>query len=168
MPIICWLITFVNLFFAIIQHFAIYQHFILHFFLPCCIINIKKRGEKMYKRLKKIRKELDMTQQEFADGIGIARGNISAYEVGKNAPSDAVISLICTKYNVNENWLRTGEGDMFVKLSYSDEIAQFVGQLMTEEDDSFKKRLVSGLAALDETGWKVLEDFLDSIQIKKD
>jgi transcriptional regulator with XRE-family HTH domain len=122
----------------------------------------------MYKRLKKIRKELDMTQQEFADGIGIARGNISAYEVEKNAPSDAVISLICTKYNVNENWLRTGEGDMFVKLSYSDEIAQFVGQLMTEEDDSFKKRLVSGLAALDETGWKVLEDFLDSIQIKKD
>lgn len=122
----------------------------------------------MYKRLKKIRKELDMTQQEFADGIGIARGNISAYEVGKNAPSDAVISLIYTKYNVNENWLRTGEGDMFVKLSYSDEIAQFVGQLMTEEDDSFKKRLVSGLVALDETGWKVLEDFLDSIQIKKD
>jgi transcriptional regulator with XRE-family HTH domain len=168
MPIICWLIAFVNLFFAIIQYFAIYQHFVLHFFLPCCIINIKKRGEKMYKRLKKIRKELDMTQQEFADGIGIARGNISAYEVGKNAPSDAVISLICTKYNVNENWLRTGEGDMFVKLSYSDEIAQFVGQLMTEEDDSFKKRLVSGLAALDETGWKVLEDFLDSIQIKKD
>ena len=122
----------------------------------------------MYKRLKKIRKELDMTQQEFADGIGIARGNISAYEVGKNAPSDAVISLICTKYNVNEKWLRTGEGEMFIELSRSDEIAQFVGQLMTEEDDSFKKRLVSGLAALDDIGWKVLESFLDSIQIKKD
>lgn len=122
----------------------------------------------MYKRLKKIRKELDMTQQEFADGIGIARGNISAYEVGKNAPSDAVISLICTKYNVNEKWLRTGEGEMFIELSRSDEIAQFVGQLMTEEDDSFKKRLVSGLAALDDNGWKVLESFLDSIQIKND
>lgn len=108
-----------------------------------------------------------MTQQEFADGIGIARGNISAYEVGKNAPSDAVISLICTKYNVNEKWLRTGEGEMFIELSRSDEIAQFVGQLMTEEDDSFKKRLVSGLAALDDNGWKVLESFLDSIQIKR-
>lgn len=122
----------------------------------------------MNERLKKLRKELDMTQQEFANGIGISRGNIGAYEVGKNAPSDAVISLICKEYNVNENWLRTGEGDMFIKLSYSDEIAQFVGQLMTEEDDSFKKRLISGLAALDETGWKVLEDFLNSIQIKKD
>ena len=122
----------------------------------------------MNERLKKLRKELDMTQQEFAEGIGIKRNTIATYESGRNEPIDAVISLICTKYNVNENWLRTGEGDMFVKLSYSGEIAQFVGQLMTEEDDSFKKRLVSGLAALDETGWKVLEDFLDSIQIKKD
>ena len=122
----------------------------------------------MNERLKKLRKELDMTQQEFAEGIGIKRNTIATYESGRNEPIDAVISLICTKYNVNENWLRTGEGDMFVNLSYSDEIAQFVGQLMTEEDDSFKKRLVSGLAALDETGWKVLEDFLDSIQIKKD
>lgn len=122
----------------------------------------------MNERLKKLRKELDMTQQEFAEGIGIKRNTIATYESGRNEPIDAVISLICTKYNVNENWLRTGKGDMFVKLSYSDEIAQFVGQLMTEEDDSFKKRLVSGLAALDETGWKVLEDFLDSIQIKKD
>lgn len=122
----------------------------------------------MNERLKKLRKELDMTQQEFAEGIGIKRNTIATYESGRNEPIDAVISLICTKYNVSENWLRTGEGDMFVKLSYSDEIAQFVGQLMTEEDDSFKKRLVSGLAALDETGWKVLEDFLDSIQIKKD
>ena len=122
----------------------------------------------MNERLKQLRKELNLTQQEFADKLGTARNNIAGYETGKRNPSDAAISLICTKYNVNENWLRTGEGDMFVKLSYSDEIAQFVGQLMTEEDDSFKKRLISGLAALDETGWRVLEDFLNSIQIKKD
>ena len=122
----------------------------------------------MYKRLKKIRKELDMTQQEFADKLGTARNNIAGYETGKRNPSNAVISLICREFNVNEKWLRTGEGDMFIELSRSDEIAQFVGQLMTEEDDSFKKRLVSGLAALDDNGWKVLENFLDSIQIKKD
>ncbi|MGN9059879.1 helix-turn-helix domain-containing protein [Mediterraneibacter faecis] len=148
--------------------FVIMPHFLLLFFFVCCIIKIKKRGDEMNERLKQLRKELNLTQQEFADKLGTARNNIAGYETGKRNPSDAAISLICTKYNVNENWLRTGEGDMFVKLSYSDEIAQFVGQLMTEEDDSFKKRLVSGLAALDETGWKVLEDFLDSIQMKKD
>lgn len=122
----------------------------------------------MNERLKKLRKELDMTQQEFAEGIGIKRNTMATYESGRNEPIDAVISLICTKYNVNENWLRTGEGEMFIEMSYDDEIAQFVGQVMSEEDDSFKKRLISGLAALDDNGWKVLEDFLDSIQTKKD
>lgn len=122
----------------------------------------------MNERLKKLRKELDMTQQEFADKLGTARNNIAGYETGKRNPSNAVISLICREFNINEKWLRTGEGEMFIELSRSDEIAQFVGQLMTEEDDSFEKRLVSGLAALDDNGWKVLENFLDSIQIKKD
>ena len=61
----------------------------------------------MNERLKKLRKALQMTQQEFANNIGIARGNIAAYEVAKNSPSDAVISLICTKFGVNEEWLRT-------------------------------------------------------------
>lgn len=122
----------------------------------------------MNERLKKLRKTLDLTQQEFADRIGIARGNIASYEVGKTAISNAVISLICREFNVNEEWLRTGNGDMFIQLSRNEEIAEFVGQLMSDEDDSFKKRLISGLAALDENGWKVLEDFLDSIQKKGD
>lgn len=67
----------------------------------------------MKNRIKNLRKELNLTQQEFADKIGISRGNIGAYEVGKNVPSDAVISLICREFNVREEWLRTGEGEMF-------------------------------------------------------
>lgn len=125
----------------------------------------------MNERLKKLRKSLDLTQQEFADKIGIARGNIGAYEVGKNAPSDAVISLICktdfSRGRVNENWLRTGEGDMFMEMSRDEQIEEFIGDLLHGEEDSFKRRLISGLAALDENGWKVLEDFLDSIQKKR-
>lgn len=122
----------------------------------------------MNERLKKLRKTLDLTQQEFADRLKVPRNTIGGYEVGKSNPSDAAVNNICREFNVNEEWLRTGEGEMFIELSYSDEIAQFVGQLITEEDDSFKKRLISGLATLDENGWKVLEDFLNSIQIKKD
>ena len=55
----------------------------------------------MDERLKQLRKALNMTQQEFADGIGISRGNIASYEVGKNATSNAVIALICRQYNVH-------------------------------------------------------------------
>ena len=54
----------------------------------------------MKDRIKKLRKELDLTQQEFADRLGTARNNIAGYETGKRSPSDAVISLICTKFNV--------------------------------------------------------------------
>lgn len=64
-------------------------------------------------RIKELRTSLGLTQQKFADKLGIARGNIAAYEVGKNAPSDAVISLICTKFNISEDWLRTGTGEMY-------------------------------------------------------
>lgn len=122
----------------------------------------------MHKRLRKLRKTLDMTQQEFAEKLGIKRSTMATYESGRNEPIDAVISLICREFNVNEEWLRTGNGEMFIQLSRNEEIAEFVGQLMSDEDDSFKKRLISGLAALDENGWKVLEDFLDSIQKKGD
>lgn len=121
----------------------------------------------MNERLRKLRKTLDLTQQTFADRIGIARGNIGSYEVGKSNLSDAVISLICREFNVNEHWLRTGEGEMFINLTRDEEIANFIGDILRDEDESFKKRLVSGLAALDETGWEVLENFLNSIQRKE-
>ena len=122
----------------------------------------------MNERLKKLRKTLDLTQQEFADKIGVKRNSLANYETGRNTPIDAIILSICREFNVNEEWLRTGKGEMFIQLSRNEEIAEFVGQLMSDEDDSFKKRLISGLAALDENGWKVLEDFLDSIQKKGD
>lgn len=67
----------------------------------------------MSERIKRIRKMLDLTQQEFADRIGIKRNTIANYESGRNEPVDSVISLICREYGVNEIWLRTGEGEMF-------------------------------------------------------
>lgn len=125
----------------------------------------------MYKRLKKLRSELEMTQQEFADVLGTARGNISAYEVGKNAPSDAVISLICKtdfpKGRVNETWLRTGEGEMFIEASRDEQIAAFVGGILKDEEDTFQKKFISMLAALDESDWEVLQKMVELLQEKK-
>ena len=125
----------------------------------------------MYKRLKKLRNELEMTQQEFADVLGTARGNISAYEVGKNAPSDAVISLICKtdfpKGRVNETWLRTGEGEMFIEASRDEQITAFVGGILKDEEDTFQKKFISMLAALDESDWEVLQKMVELLQEKK-
>lgn len=118
-------------------------------------------------RLRNIRKTLNLTLEKFGEKLGVGKTAISKLEKGENSITDQMMLSICREYNVNENWLRTGEGDMFIKMTRNDELSQFVGQLMATEDDSFKKRLVSALAALDENGRDILEQFLDSIQKKE-
>lgn len=73
----------------------------------------------MEERIKALRKALGLTQQEFADRLSIKRNTIANYETGRNAPIDAVISLICRSCNVNETWLRTGEGEMLAETDDS-------------------------------------------------
>lgn len=122
----------------------------------------------MNKRLKEVRKSLGLTQQEFADTIGSKRNTIAKYETETNVPSTAVISLICSKFNVNEEWLRTGKGEMFMKLSRSEEIASFMGDVLTDEDGStFKKQLISVLSKLNENEWKVLESIAEKMADEK-
>lgn len=70
---------------------------------------------------------------------------------------DTVILSICREFNVNETWLRTGEGEMFAPMSRSETIAQFAGELMRDEDESFRRQLIEALAQLDEKEWEVLE-----------
>lgn len=122
----------------------------------------------MKDRIKKIRKELELTQQEFADRIGVKRGGIANYEIGRNEPTDSVISLICREFNINEDWLRTGQGEMFIKQTRDEQIASFVGSIQSSEDDSFKKRFISMLSALDESDWEVLEKMVIMLHDKKD
>lgn len=124
-------------------------------------------GEYMDERIKLIRKKLELTQQEFADKLGIARNNIAGYETCKRSPSDAVISLICTKFNINEEWLRTGEGEMFVQRTRNQTITDFLGDLIID-DNTFKKRLIEALAELDERDWESLEKLATKLADKKD
>lgn len=67
----------------------------------------------MDNRIKKLRKALDLTQQSFADRLGIKQNTIAKYETGRGMPTRAVVSLICREFNVSEEWLRTGSGEMF-------------------------------------------------------
>ena len=89
----------------------------------------------MNERIKKLRKFLDLTQQEFAEKIGTARNNIAGYEVARRSPSEAVISLICKTFNVSETWLRTGEGEMFVQTA-EDPVERLCEELHATELDA--------------------------------
>lgn len=108
-------------------------------------------------RIRELRKILDLNQTEFGTRIGIKQGSIAAYESGVRTPMDTVILSICREFNVNETWLRTGEGEMFAPMSRSETIAQFAGKLMRDEDESFRRQLIEALAQLDEKEWEVLE-----------
>lgn len=91
----------------------------------------------MNERIKELRKALKLTQQEFADRLNIKRGAIANYEVGRNEPIDAVISLICEKYNVNEEWLRDGTGEMF-RAEEENSIIAKATMLLGEKDPLFE------------------------------
>ena len=80
----------------------------------------------MNERIKQLRKTLGLTQQEFAERIGVKRNTIAQYETGRNEPIGSVLNLICKEYNVNPDWLRNGSGEMFIKpATFSlDEYAQ--------------------------------------------
>lgn len=117
----------------------------------------------MNERIKKLRKTLDLTQQEFADKIGMKRNTVANYETNRNEPSNSVVSLICKTFNVSEVWLRTGEGEMFANRSESDELSAAVERLITGESAEFKRRLINALSTLKDEHWLLLEEKLKEI-----
>ena len=67
----------------------------------------------MNERIKKLRKQLHLTQDEFGNKLGVANSSISNIEKNRYGITDQMIKLMVKEFGVNENWLRTGEGEMF-------------------------------------------------------
>ena len=111
----------------------------------------------MKDRIKKLRKALDLTQREFGERIGVKGTTIANYELGRNEPGDAIIFSICREFNVNEEWLRTGSGEMFLQSNRNADIARLTKELLSEESDSFKNRFISMLSNLSVDEWEYLE-----------
>lgn len=111
----------------------------------------------MNERIKEVRKSLGLTQDEFGRRLGVTRGAITNIEYNKVEPKPLLVDLLCREFNINETWLRTGEGEMFVTHTRDEAIAAFVGRVLSAENDSFQKRLISVLAGLKEDEWELLE-----------
>lgn len=122
----------------------------------------------MKDRIKALRKKLTLNQTDFGNRLGIKQTTVAGYEAGTRVPLDAVVSSICREFNVNESWLRTGEGNMFIKLSRDEEIANFVGEILKDEKESFKKRFISMLINLGESDWETLAKTVELLQEKRD
>lgn len=117
----------------------------------------------MKNRIKSLRKNLNMNQTDFGSKIGLKQTTIAGYETGSREPNDAVILSICKEFNVNENWLRNGVGEMFNKRTKDQKIADFIGDIFLEEEESFKRRFVSMLADMDEDQWALLAKMANAL-----
>lgn len=122
-----------------------------------CYIMVAERSVlSLHERIDALIKALGMKKTEFAKRLNLSQPFVSELCSGRSCPSDRTISDICREFDVNETWLRTGEGEMFIEKSREEEIAAFIGNILKGEPD-FRRRLVSVLARLSVEEWQMLE-----------
>ena len=109
-------------------------------------------------RIKVLRKHKGLTQEQFAAIIHTSRSNLGNVETNTFSVTDRMIYDICREFQVSEDWLRTGEGEMFVEKTREEEILDWATSLLSA-DNEFKRRFIYALSRLDEAGWLTIEHF---------
>lgn len=99
-------------------------------------------------RIKELRKTLGLNQEDFGKKILLVKSGISNMENGSRPVNDKNIKLICQEYNVNESWLRTGEGEMFNQRKMS--LLELLGEKINSLSDIEEKALYEFLKLPDE------------------
>lgn len=119
-------------------------------------------------RIKYLRKEvLHLTQQEFSEALNISRSNMGNIETGQISLTERVISDICAKYNVNETWLRTGEGEMFKPKPPEDEVGYYVEELLENDDNPLYRVIIEMMKTyhgLDDKSKEVIKNYFSEIE----
>lgn len=120
-------------------------------------------------RIKHLRKNiLDKTQEAFALELGLSRANIANIENDRIALTDRTLKDICERFNVNKEWILSGEGEIFAPSTKSEEIANFASQIINDENAKFKRRLVLALSQLSDDQWDAIEAVIDKIIEQED
>lgn len=114
----------------------------------------------MKDRIKKIRTDAGLNQTDFAKKLSISRSAVCKIESGENNPSEQTLKLIQADFSVNENWLRTGEGEPY--MPPGDDRAGYISDLLEGKDDEFCDMIVQVVKTysdLDEKSKAVLREF---------
>lgn len=123
-------------------------------------------GDILNKRIKELRKKLNLTLEKFGERVGVSRSAMGNIENGNRSVTDQMFKSICREFDVNEEWLRNGTGNMFRTLTRSEIITDFTADLLKGEEESFQRRFIEALAALDEDDWKTLEKISENLKKK--
>ena len=121
----------------------------------------------MQNRINELRNSLGLTLEAFGSQIGITRAAVSNIEKGRSNASDQVVRSICREFKVSEQWIRHGTGEMFEQLDQDQTITEFAADILADQPDSFRKRLVSVLSTLNEDDWAVLAKIADELTNRK-
>lgn len=120
-------------------------------------------------RVREVRKNFNLTMEKFGEHIGLKKAAVSVIESGKCSVTDANIKSICREFNVNEQWLRTGEGEPYIQLQTDDIIAKTTA-LLGKRDPLFES-IVETYSKLDdadkETAMRIISDLVDAYRSKK-
>ena len=114
----------------------------------------------MGERVRELRKTLRLSGEKFGEKIGLKKVAVSQIETGRKNLSEQNILAICREFNVNEDWLRYGTGEMFKDMTLDEEIISFIGDIQWDASTTFKKRFISAVAKLNDEEWKVLEKII--------
>lgn len=119
-------------------------------------------------RIKYVRVERGLTQEQFAGKIGLTRNYVARIEIGERLPSDRTIKDICRIFNVDEVWLRTGAGEPFMEMSREDEVAAFAGSVLSRGTPE-QRAFLAVLARTTPEEWKLFSKKLVELadEIKK-
>ena len=115
----------------------------------------------MNTRIQQIRKTAKMTQDEFADKIGLSKNFVWMIEKGERTPSERTIKDICREFKVNYDWLVNGTGDM---LQSDDSDAQAIVDSVMTGDNEFAKKILVKFAKLSDEHWKQLQEILTELE----
>ena len=116
-------------------------------------------------RIKELRKALGLTMEKFGEKIGVKKAAISKLEKGENNVSDQMFKSICREFNVSEEWLRTGEGEMFQPKDSEAELHAMIERVLSGKNDHVKT-LFKIFAKLDDEYINALDNILDKLLAK--
>lgn len=111
-------------------------------------------------RVKEIRKSKNLTLEKFGEPLGVTKQTVSRIENGVNNLTDQMIKAICLTYNVNEDWIRTGEGDMYLDLPPEDEYFKAATLLSNDPD---VRDVMIAYWKLDDISKTALKQFIKNI-----
>lgn len=119
-------------------------------------------------RIKKVRKEKNLTQQALATKLSTTQNAIARYETNRVTPSAAVISLICRTFHIREEWLREGIEPMFKEPTTNEaQVREWLNGLF-DEGSEFEQSFVTALSKFTAEDWEALKRLLEKIKAEKE